>query len=76
MTFLHQDRIALALRQVEELLAEGSRGVQLRLGAMKRTEAVECSEELGRFPHLLAERMRPAIGCSRCWRGHALRGHQ
>ena len=50
MAFSHQDRIALALRQVEELLAECSPCVQLRLGAMKRTEAVERSEELGRFP--------------------------
>ena len=76
MAFAHQDRIALALRQVEELLAECSPGVQLRLGVMKREEAVERSEELWRFPHLLAERVSPAIGFSRCWRGHALRGHQ
>src|SRR5262245_21714365 len=76
MAFAHQDRIALVLRQVEELLAEGSCGVQLRLGAMKCKETAECSEALWRFSHLPAERVRSAIGCSRCGRGHALRGHQ
>jgi hypothetical protein len=50
----HEGQVVLALRQLEELLAQLSCGVQLRLGAMKSKETPQRMEELRRLPNLLA----------------------
>ena len=46
----HEDRIGLALRQLEELLAERGTGGQPRLGRMKHTQTPEHPEALRGLP--------------------------
>ena len=61
MALQHEARVVLAVRQVEELLAQLASGAQLGLGEMKPTEALERLEALRRLPHLLAQRVGPGV---------------
>ena len=76
MALDQEDRIVLALRQVEELLAERFTGVQPCLGTMKHKKAPEHPEELWGILHLVAQRMGPGKDVTGLWRGHALGGHE
>src|SRR5262245_11668873 len=76
MARLHQDRIMLALCQVEELLTQLFAGAQAPVPVMKSDEAPERPEEVASLSSLLAQRVGPAIGFSGFVRGHALGHHQ
>ena len=76
MALSYQDRIVLTSCQVEELPAQLLTAAQLPVPVVKRNETPERSEALVGLPHLLAQRVGPAVGFSRFWRYHALRGHQ
>lgn len=76
MALAHEEGIVLALRQVEELLAQRAREAQLALGAMKPMEAMEHLEALRRLPHLVAQRLGPGVDLAYFWSRHALRRDQ
>ena len=57
----YQARMALAVRQVGDLLGQLASGVQLGLSDMKPMEALEDLEELRRLPHLVTQRVSPGV---------------
>ena len=73
MALAHEDGVVLALRQVEELLAQRAREAQLALGAMKPMEAMEHLEALQRLPHLVAQRLGSGVDLAHFWSRHAVR---
>ena len=58
---LHETRLALAVRQVGELLGQLAGGVQLGLDQVKALEALERLEVLRRVAQLLAEVVGPPV---------------
>ena len=64
MARLHQDRIRLALCQVEELPPQRFAGAQPPVPVMKPDEAPERPEEQAGLSPLLAERVGSAVGFS------------
>src|SRR4030095_4428956 len=76
MARLHQDRILLALCQVEELPTQLFAAAQVPVPVMKADEAPERPEELAGLCHLLAQRVGPAIGFPGFVRGPSPGHHQ
>jgi hypothetical protein len=76
MARLYEDRIRLALGQVEELPTQRFAGVQTPVPVMKSDEAPESPEEGAGLSDLLAERVGSAVGFAGFERGHALGNHQ
>ena len=58
---LHETRLALAVRQMDELLGQLAGRVQLGLDQVKALQALERSEVLRRLAQLLAEVVGPAV---------------